>query len=195
VHLRYNTIKWFGENHPDDFRFYGGTFRKKDYYFGFKGVGYVKKLLPSKLFHSLARIAQRDLVKVYGGELAPLEKFEVIKKYNFYYCYENTQGLNGYVSEKIFDCLYSGIVPIYWGAPNVKELIPYDCFIEGKDFEDQRQLYSYLKRMNYERYRDYLEQARIFLRSKEMERFTVRNSNDCILAPMKDRIENRKTIY
>lgn len=184
LHLRYNTIKWYGENHPDDFGFYGGTFVQRDFYFGFKGIRFVKKAMPQKLFHALAGYMQRDLIKVYKGELRPLEKFNVIKRYNFYYCYENTIGINGYVCEKIFDCFYHGIVPIYWGAPNIKELIPYSCFIDGRDFEDEESLYRCIKSMSYETYRGYLEQAQEFLRSPEMERFTVEYSIDCILAPL-----------
>lgn len=194
LHRRYNTIKWYGENHPEDFGFYGGTFIPRDYYFAFKGIRYVKKILPQNLFHALAKYMQKDLIKVYKGELSPLEKFDVIKKYNFYYCYENTTGINGYVSEKIFDCFYSGIVPIYWGAPNVRELIPYDCYIDGNDFKDEESLYNFIKGMSYETYRNYLEEARIFLKSKEMERFTVKYSIDCILSPLRNLIENRKDL-
>lgn len=192
LHLRYNTIKWYGENHPEDFGFYGGTFIPRSYYFGFRGVRLVKKLMPQKLFHNWAKYMQKDLIKVYKGELGPLEKFDVIKKYNFYYCYENTIGINGYVCEKIFDCFYSGIVPIYWGAPNIKKLIPYDCFIDGRDFNDQESLYKFIKEMSYETYKNYLEQAIVFLKSKEMERFTVKNSIECIITPIKHLIENRK---
>lgn len=184
LHLRYDTIKWYGKNHPEDFGFYGGTFVKRDYYFGFRGVSLVKKIMPQKLFQALAAYRQKDLIRVYKGELRPLEKFDVIKQYNFYYCYENTIGINGYVSEKIFDCFYHGIVPIYWGAPNIKELIPYECFIDGKDFRDEESLYHFIKGMTYETYRNYLEQAQIFLRSPEMKRFTVDNSINCILAPI-----------
>lgn len=192
LHIRYETIKWYGENHPEDFGFYGGTFKERDYYFGFRGVGLVKQILPAKVFHTWARFMQKKLIDVYKGPLGPLDKFEVIQKYKFYYCYENTTGINGYVCEKIFDCFYMGVVPIYWGAPNIKELIPYDCFIDGREFDDEESLYSYIKGMDYERYARYLLEARRFLESKEMGRFTVKNSIDCILAPMKQRLENRK---
>ena len=188
---RYNTIEWYGQYHPNDFRFYGGTFLKRNYYFAFRGVGLIQKFVPGRFFQLVAKHAQKNLFRVFGGELLPLEKFDVIKNFNFYYCYENTTGITGYVTEKIFDCLYSGIVPIYWGAPNIKKLIPYDCFIDGRDFKDEESLYLYIKGMKYERYREYLEQARIFLRSKEMERFTVNNSIDSILAPLRNCIENR----
>lgn len=191
LHLRYRTIKWFGENHPDDFGFYGGTFVKRDYYFGFRGVRFVKKIVPPKLFHSIAKFAQRKLRKVYKGELKPLEKFDVIREYNFYYCYENTIGINGYVCEKIFDCLYSGIVPVYWGAPNISKLIPYKCFINGEDYNDEKSLYKYLKEMDYDTYRGYLEQAREFLNSQAMDRFTVKSSIGFILEPLKHVICNQ----
>lgn len=188
---RYNTIKWYGKDHPEDFGFYSGTFLKRDYYFSFRGVRFLKKVLPKYSFRKLAASSQKDLIKVFKGELAPLEKFEVIKNYKFYYCYENTVGINGYVTEKIFDCFYCGIVPIYWGAPNIKELIPYKCFVDGRDFSDEESLYAFIKGMDYAAYRNYLEQAQVFLRSTEMERFTVKNSIDCILKPLMPHIENR----
>lgn len=187
-HLRYATIKWYGRNHPDDFRFYGGTFLRRDYYFSFRGLGLVKKFVPTGMFSRIARSAQRDLVRVFGGELTPLGKFDVIKQFRFYYCYENTFGINGYLTEKIFDCLYSGVVPIYWGAPNIKELIPYECFIDGRDFRSQEDLYSFIKNMNYATYRAYLNNARKFLQSAEMERFTIESSIGHVLRPILERL-------
>jgi alpha(1,3/1,4) fucosyltransferase len=195
LHRRYDTIEWYGKNHPNDFRFFGGTFEPRYYYFGFRGVRYVKKVLPDPVYRSLAKYAQRDLIKTYGGQLGPLDKFEVIKKFRFYYCYENTIGINGYICEKIFDCFYSGVVPVYWGAPNVHELIPYKCFIDGNQFHGEAELYDFIKSMDYETYRGYLEQALVFLQSREMERFTVKNSIECILAPLKGVIENRHAAH
>lgn len=188
---RYNTIKWYGQHHPEDFGFYSGTFLKRDYYFGFRGVRLVKNLLPKTAFDSLAVFVQKDLIRVFKGELTPLGKFEVIKNYNFYYCYENTTNINGYISEKIFDCFYSGIVPIYWGAPNIKELIPYDCFIDGRDFSGEADVYLYIKSMDYERYKKYLTEANRFLESPEMERFTVESSINNILRPLSNLIDKR----
>lgn len=101
-------------------------------------------------------------------------------------------GINGYICEKIFDCFYSGIVPIYWGASNVHELIPYKCFIDGNAFSSEGELYEFISSMTYETWCSYLEQAIVFLRSKEMERFTVKNSVECILAPLKTVIDNTR---
>jgi len=184
LHLRYETIKWYGDHHPNDFGFYGGTFIKRDYYFGFRGSSLIKKIIPRPWFIAWAKSAQKNLIRVFKGELKPLEKFDVIKKYNFYYCYENTIGINGYVCEKIFDCLYSGVVPIYWGAPNISKLIPYKCFINGAEFKDHENLYKYLKEMDYNTYRTYLEQAREFLHSQAMDRFSVKSSIEYIFKPL-----------
>jgi len=45
--------------------------------------------------------------------------------------------------------------------------------------------------MNYAQYRKYLDQARLFLESTVMERFTVANSTKCLLAPLIDLIGRR----
>ena len=37
-----------------------------------------------------------------------------LKNYKFCICFENITNVNGYISEKIFDCLQYGCVPIYW---------------------------------------------------------------------------------
>lgn len=184
IHTRYETIKWYGKHHPNDFGFYGSTFIPRDYYFAFRGISLVRKILPARIFKRLAALYQADLIKVFKGELKPLEKFDVIRKYRFYYCYENTVGINGYICEKIFDCFYCGVVPVYWGAPNIHELIPYHCFIDGRDYGDQDSLFQYLKNMTYDEFREYLVQAHVFLNSVEMDRFTVRNSIACILKPL-----------
>jgi len=175
---RYRAIRWFAQHHPDDFDFYGLSFEKKDYHFSFRGVGLIKKILPGNIFKSLAKFAQRKILKVYKGSLPALEKTEVVRKYNFYLCYENTTGINGYLTEKLFECFYSSTLPIYWGAPNYKELIPANCCIDGAAFKDFASLHQYIKKMPFEEYQSYIQAARNFLEGPEMEKFTVRSFVD-----------------
>src|SRR4051794_23704286 len=63
--------------------------------------------------------------KCYKGRIPGLncgtEKINILKKYRFCFCMENSVDLRGYVSEKIFACFAAGCVPIYWGAPNIEE--------------------------------------------------------------------------
>lgn len=55
-------------------------------------------------------------------------KLEVLARYNFALCAEN-QAINGYVTEKVIDCLLAGTIPIYWGAPDLEKYVPENCFI------------------------------------------------------------------
>lgn len=55
------------------------------------------------------------------------DKVKVNSQYKFTICYENCEGLPGYVTEKIFDCFATASVPVYWGAPNITDYIPKNC--------------------------------------------------------------------
>ncbi len=62
-------------------------------------------------------------------------KGEVLARRRFNIVAENTFW-DGYVSEKIFDALQFGCIPVYFGAPNVKEYVPPNLFIDGRAFAD-----------------------------------------------------------
>jgi hypothetical protein len=64
--------------------------------------------------------------------LAPT-KAETLGGYTFALCFENMI-LKGWITEKIFDCFFAGAVPIYWGAPEIGEVIPPECFIDMRHF-------------------------------------------------------------
>ena len=185
---RYEAVKWFGTNYPADFDFYGSSFKKNVFHWSFKGVSLFRKSIPQKLFFFLARIKQRKLIRVYGGTLAPTKKIEAIKNYNFYLCYENISGVNGYLTEKIFDCFYSSCVPVYWGAEDIEELIPYNCYINGADFNDFESLYKYIKNMPFDTYSEYVKEAQLFLRSQYFKKFTVTSFVEDIISPIKNTI-------
>ncbi|PIS03179.1 MAG: hypothetical protein COT85_03925 [Chlamydiae bacterium CG10_big_fil_rev_8_21_14_0_10_42_34] len=99
-------------------------------------------------------------------------KIDVLKNYKFSICYENTRDVKGYITEKIFDCFAAGVVPVYWGASNVTDYIPADCFIDRRKFKDMKQLYKFLKKMKKEEYNRYLQNAEAFLNSEKAKVFT-----------------------
>lgn len=103
------------------------------------------------------------------------DKIGTLRGYKFNVCYENSRDLKGYVTEKIFDAFAAGVVPIYWGASNIEEYVPEDCFIDRRRFGDWEELYRFLKGMSEEEYNGYLERAERFLQSREAARFTDRN--------------------
>lgn len=45
------------------------------------------------------------------------------------------RGEKGYITEKIFDCFFPGVIPIYWGAENVTDYIPQDTFIDRRNLK------------------------------------------------------------
>jgi|LauGreSBDMM110SN_4_FD.fasta_scaffold11826_1 hypothetical protein len=81
----------------------------------------------------------------YKGPIA--NKHEVISKYKFSICFENSI-IPGYITEKIFDCFYSGTVPIYYGAPDVEKYIEPNAYVDFRKFKDFKELDSYLKNIS-----------------------------------------------
>ncbi len=107
------------------------------------------------------------------------DKISVIKNYRFTICYENTSDAPGYITEKIFECFQAGTsVPIYWGAPNVVDYIPKECFIDRRDFVTLEELYQFLKEMPEERYAKYLTHMRHFLSSDAAQQFSSKQLDE-----------------
>lgn len=72
-------------------------------------------------------------------------KRRIDRKYKFNLAFENARE-NDYVTEKFFQPLMWGSIPIYLGAPNVEEYAPGDnCFINTDDFPDPIELGRYLQ--------------------------------------------------
>lgn len=99
------------------------------------------------------------------------DKKEIFHKYKFAVCYENMRSKKNYITEKIWDCLNSQIVPIYAGAENITDYIPQECFIDLNDFESYDSLAKYLVDMTEERYNKYLEAAQALLDSDVIKLF------------------------
>ena len=99
-------------------------------------------------------------------------KHEVLDRARFSICYENSRGSPGYLSEKIFDCLTSGCVPIYIGTTHARPPIPEDCFIDGDQFDSPQEMLAYIERIDAGHFAMYQQCIREFLASDEVQRFT-----------------------
>jgi hypothetical protein len=110
----------------------------------------------------------------YNNYKGPLHtsKLEKLKEYKFSICYENMGDVKGYITEKMFDCLAAGVVPVYWGASNVTDYIPAGCFIDRRQFANDKEMYQFLKKVTKEEYQQYLDQAAAFLISERAKVFT-----------------------
>ncbi len=81
----------------------------------------------------------------------------VVARYKFALAFENSIAPD-YVTDKFFNPLRVGTVPIYLGAPNVEELAPGErCFINVADFHGPAELGAYLNHLNEndDAYREY----------------------------------------
>lgn len=161
---RLRIINYF-ESKDLDFNFYGFGWLDKPV---FLGGNCIQKLVSKAIKKFNSRSKQN--YKNYQG--AVKNKHEVMSRYKFTICFENQGNLNGYVSEKIFDCLLSGTVPIYFGAKNIQDIIPFKCYIDFRDFETLDQLVNYLINVTELDYKVFLSEAEAFLSSKYYNDFT-----------------------
>lgn len=74
-------------------------------------------------------------------------KMKLYESYKFVISFENSCTVD-YVTEKFYDPLLAGAVPIYLGAPNIEEFSPGEnCFVDVCDFDSPQQLASFLSRL------------------------------------------------
>lgn len=160
---RIKTIRWYERNAPEYFELYGMGWQKPSPAFNLWG----------KLRRSIASLR----VKLHGYKPFPSyrgevrDKSSVLRRSKFAYCYENTIGPDNYITEKIFDSFLSGCVPVYWGAENVLEHIPVDCFIDRRQFKDTAEVHRYLQSITAEQHAVYQGNIENFLKNEEVGLF------------------------
>lgn len=122
-------------------------------------------------------------------------KADIYHKYRFAICYENFEGLRGWITEKMPDCLSSGIVPIYAGSADVSQYIPKQCYINLRDFSSYEELYDYISTMREDKYQSYLDAAREFVNSSKSVFFSGARYARYILEAIKEPKESYKSSY
>ncbi len=98
------------------------------------------------------------------------EKLLTLRNYKFTLCMENSREC-GYVTEKIFSAFFAGSVPLYFGATDIAEYIPNDCYIEF-DGTDYPSLIGQIKSMGDQEFHAMRTRARDFIFSPKCEQFT-----------------------
>jgi len=104
-----------------------------------------------KIINKLKEIGNCDTLDMYKDEIFnkscyhSLELLNVFNKYKFVFVSENSLG-SGYITEKIFNCLFARCIPIYYGCNNIESFINKDCFIN---------MYLDTQTKNYNNYNDY----------------------------------------
>lgn len=161
---RVNTIRWFEKNAPEAFDLFGS---------GWDTIA-AKPGFASRIIRKLSGYLPKDKGRVffpsYRGKV--VSKIETMQKYRFSICYENVRDLPGYITEKIWDSFFAGCIPVYWGASNITDYIPEDCFVDRRKFESHEQLYEFMTSMSTSEYTAYQERIEAFLISEKTRPFS-----------------------
>ncbi len=158
---RLEAIKFYEKKHAEMFDFYGigwdiYTFKGPKLWRAFNKIPFLRQALGTKW-------------KNYKGKVA--SKTATFKNYKFSICFENAHSIPGYITEKIFDSLIAGCIPVYWGAPNITDYVPEKCFIDFRKFKDFEKLHAYLTGMSAEEYNSRLLDIESYLKSDLYEQF------------------------
>lgn len=165
LYERYQVVKWFAENHPQEFSLYSRGINPGAYA-NFKGLGLLQRILPvgvaARIAAAVATSRKARFDAVNRGP-APFDgKIPTLRRYRFNIAYENTSDLPGYLTEKLFDSLAACCVPIYWGDPDVATRIPEQCFVDRRRFKNTAELYEFISGMRYEEYQQYVDAITAF---------------------------------
>ena len=103
---------------------------------------YVEELMKILNIHSYA-----DCLRTPGLPTIPRgaeNKLNIISQYQFYFAFENSIYVD-YVTEKYWEGWQSGVLMIYWGAPNIIEYQPAPhSFVNALDYDGPKELAEHL---------------------------------------------------
>jgi hypothetical protein len=168
---REDIVRWFEKNHPLDFDLYGIGWDR----YTFKPYPVIKYLNKSQF---LRKFLYREFIS-YRGQVE--RKIPILQNYKFSICYENIADVPGYITEKIFDSMIAGCIPIYRGAPNITDHIPENCFIDARNFQSISDLYRYISKIDEQSATSYLNNMETFFNSEKGAKFSLDQFSKTIL--------------
>ena len=113
------------------------------------------------------------------------DKIAAMSRYRFSLCFENCI-FPGYVTEKIFDCFFAGCIPVYYGAPDITDFVPLECFVDFRKFSSFAELEEFLHYTSPAEGARYLEAASSYLESPAFDRF----HQDCFVEQVLTCVQN-----
>ncbi len=109
------------------------------------------------------------VARAYRGSVH--DKSKTLSNYRFAIAYENTTRPLGYVTEKVFDCLRAGCIPVYLGPENAFNYVDADAVIDRRCFESDEELSDYLLSMTESQWEEFRTAGRAYLASERYYRF------------------------
>ncbi|CAM9232300.1 unnamed protein product [Ectocarpus sp. 6 AP-2014] len=124
---------------------------------------YMEELMKHAIVHSfgfcLHNREEPQLVPGSGATNRQENKVAVLGHYKFLLAFENNNQIRDYVTEKVYNGLQSGTLPVYWGAENVEDFVPKGSVVKASDFSSPAELGKHLKMLaaNEEAYEAYFK--------------------------------------
>ena len=107
-------------------------------------VEYVSELMKHIEIDSYGRLFNNCKIESDSGRQSAID---IMGKFKCVIAFENAIARD-YVTEKFYNPLYAGAVPIYLGAPNISDFVPDDrCFINVADYDSTNKLVAYIERL------------------------------------------------
>lgn len=165
---RLDTIIYFAKNSQIDV--YGKGW---DQMFPKRGRLHRHIILNNIIHHNLIKSVYKGMAK---------SKYKTLSKYNFTICYENMI-MEGYMTEKIFDCFVAGTVPVYLGAPDIATYVDKAAFIDANEFRDYGELDKYLKSLTSKDIQKYRDAGKNYMLSDRYRPYTKEYFTEKIIEP------------
>lgn len=159
---RLDLIRWYDGHHSDLFDLFGTGWEAP-----------APSSLPMRVARRLPvlRSLLAPKLKVYRGTTG--QKLETLAGYRFSFCYENFSSPDGWITEKIFDAMFAGCVPVYWGPDNVGHHIPATCYIDASKLSEPQKVHELLASLDDTQCNDIVESIDSYLRSDQAIEFSV----------------------
>jgi len=130
---------------------------------------------------------RKQVLECYKGEID--SKFEELSGYRFNLCFENMI-MPGYITEKIFDCFFVGVIPIYLGAPDIAEYVDEDCFIDARKFSDYKEMAEFLENMGEAEIEKYRSNIRKYMNGNTFKKlFSPGSFSENVFSEVKEYIQ------
>jgi len=132
----------------------------------------------SNIVTTLESIDKIDNISMYDEEITnkscyhSVELLNVFNKYKFIICVENSYA-DGYITEKIFNCLFAKTIPIYKGSEKISNYINKDSFIDARSTNYIEQVKSIVNDETL--YNEYINSSKI------SDNYNDENYNDEVL--------------
>lgn len=157
--LRDDLINWYVKNMPSDFDLYGSKWNR----LYLNGNGILSKIFNYHKLDKFSLFRTDEYKAVYKGRLD--SKYGALNKYKYQFCFENSIGYEGFITEKVIDALICRNVPVYYPstATSLYGIIPEDVYINMYNFKSYEELNAYLDGMSKNQYCDFIERIDRFI--------------------------------